>query len=64
LEARDLARRFTNFRPRVFPPSAIDSHYLVIIGSGLSQDKADSMRQSAVASGLPADTYIKRYPAQ
>ena len=27
------------------------------------EDKAELMRQSAVASGLPPDTYIKRYPS-
>lgn len=61
--ARTLGRRFPDFKPSVFPPSLIDTHYLVIIGSGLSQERAESMRQRAVASGLPGDTYIKRYPS-
>jgi hypothetical protein len=62
-EARDLSRSFPQFRPSVFPPSAIDTHYLVIIGSGLSADGAESLRQRAVVAGLPPDTYIKKYPA-
>jgi hypothetical protein len=62
MEARELARRFSQFRPSVFPPSAIDTHYLVIIGSGLGQDGAENLRLRAVASGMPADTYIKKYP--
>jgi eukaryotic-like serine/threonine-protein kinase len=62
-EAQILARHFSQFKPKVFPPSAIDTHYLVIIGSALSQDAAESLRQQAVDSGLPPDTYIKKYPS-
>jgi serine/threonine-protein kinase len=62
--AQSLARRFPQFRFAVFPPSAIDIHYLVILGSGLSSDAAETLRQRAVTSGLPRDTYIKKYPGQ
>ena len=62
--ARQMARRWPQFKPSVFPPSPIDSHYLVILGSGLSEAAADALRQRAVHSGLPADTYIKMYPAR
>jgi cell division septation protein DedD len=62
-KARDLGRRFPEFKPSVFPPSAIDMHYVVIIGSGLTEEKAESLRQRAVASGMPPDTYIKKYPS-
>ena len=58
-----LAKRHPQFKPSVFPPSPIDTHYLVIIGSGLSSEGAEALRQRAVAGGLPADTYIKKYPA-
>jgi len=61
--ASTLAKRHPQFKPSVFPPSAIDTHYLVIIGSGLSSEGAEALRQRAVAGGLPADTYIKKYPA-
>ncbi|HEY3839811.1 MAG TPA: hypothetical protein VGL72_24740 [Bryobacteraceae bacterium] len=61
-EARTLSRRFSQFHFSVFPPSLIDTHYLVIIGSGLGQDGADSLRERAVSAGLPQDTYIKKYP--
>jgi hypothetical protein len=57
-----LSRTFPEFKLSVFPPSPIDTHYLVIIGSGLGQDGAEALRQRAVASGLPGDTYIKKYP--
>lgn len=60
--AQTLGRRFPSFKPSVFPPSAIDTHYLVIIGSGLTEDKAEALRQRALASGFPHDTYIKKYP--
>jgi hypothetical protein len=60
--AESLARRFPQFRLAIFPPSPIDLHYLVILGSGLTQPAAQSLRDRAVASGLPHDTYIKRYP--
>lgn len=62
-EAGTLKHRFPAFKLSVFPPSAIDTHYLVIVGSGLSEESAESLRQRAVASGLPPDTYIKRYPS-
>jgi hypothetical protein len=62
LEAHALSRKFPQFKLSVFPPSAIDTHYLVIIGSGLGQDGAEALRQRAVSSGLPGDTYIKKYP--
>jgi hypothetical protein len=62
-EAGALNRRFPQFKLAVFPPSAIDTHYLVIVGSGLSEERAEALRQRAVASGLPPDTYIKKYPA-
>ena len=61
--ASTLAKRHPQFKPSVFPPSPIDTHYLVIIGSGLSSEGAETLRQRAVAGGLPADTYIKKYPA-
>ncbi len=57
-----LSRQFPGFKLSVFPPSPIDTHYLVIIGSGLGEDSAEALRQRAVASGLPGDTYIKKYP--
>ena len=63
-EAASLAKRFPQFKLSVFPPSPIDTHYLVIIGAGLSEAGADSLRQRAVASGLPRDTYIKMYPKE
>jgi len=62
LEAR-RSRKSSRCSNRGIPPSAIDTHYLVILGSGLSQDNAESLRERAIASGLPPDTYIKKYPA-
>ena len=61
-EVSKLSHSFPDFKPRVFPPSPIDTHYLVIIGSGLTEENAESLRQRAVSTGLPPDTYIKRYP--
>ena len=62
--AQSLGRRYAQFKLSVFPPSAIDTHYLVILGSGLTAEAADSLRARAIASGLPPDTYIKKYPAR
>ena len=62
-QAQSLNHRFPHFKASVFPPSPIDTHYIVIIGSGLSEQAADALRQRAVASGLPGDAYIKRFPA-
>jgi hypothetical protein len=32
-----------------------------VIGQNLSEDQANALRKRAVASGLPRDTYVKRF---
>ena len=59
--AHELTRRWPKFHTTVFYPGAGDSHYLVVIGERLTQEAAASLRERAVAAGLPGDTYIKKF---
>jgi hypothetical protein len=45
----------------VFEQKAGKTFYLVVIGQNLSEDQANALRKRAVASGLPRDTYVKRF---
>ena len=59
--ARAIESRWPKFHTRVFEPPVRDPHPLVVIGSNLSEDEADSLRKRARAAGLPQDVYIKRF---
>ena len=59
--AREISRRWPQFKAEVFQPRGV-SQYLVVIGSGLSQPAADALRKRARAAGLPRDVFIKKFP--
>jgi serine/threonine protein kinase len=56
---RAMAARWPRFNPTVLQPGTGRTHYVVVLGTHLSQDKADALRRRAVAAGFPRDTYIK-----
>jgi tRNA A-37 threonylcarbamoyl transferase component Bud32 len=56
---RAMAARWPRFNPTVLQPGTGRTHYVVVLGTNLSQEKADALRQRAVAAGFPHDTYIK-----
>lgn len=58
--SREMARRWSNFKWGVFSQQAGKTYYLVVIGQNLSEDEAEKLRERAVRSGLPRDTYIKK----
>lgn len=57
---RSLAARWPRFHVSVSEPVPGSMHYLVVLGEKLREDEAVSLRDRAVAAGLPRDTYIKR----
>jgi hypothetical protein len=58
--ARDLAERWKSGRPQVFPPEGHGRRYLVVLGMDLGRDAADKLREQAVRSGMPRDTYVTK----
>ncbi|MDQ2899012.1 MAG: protein kinase [Acidobacteriota bacterium] len=62
--AREISRRWPKFKAEVYAPPSGHGYYLVLLGSNVSQDEAARIQQRAVSSGLPRDTYIKKYPPE
>lgn len=60
--SRSMARRWPNFKWSVSQQQAGKTYYLVVIAQNLSEDEAATLRDRAVSSGLPRDTYIKKLP--
>ncbi|HEU5020655.1 MAG TPA: SPOR domain-containing protein [Bryobacteraceae bacterium] len=56
---RAMAARWPRFNPTVLHPGTGRTHYIVVLGTNLSQEKADALRKRAVAAGFPRDAYIK-----
>ena len=57
---RTLANKWRNFNLSVLEQHSEKAAYMVVLGENLSEDAAESLRQRAVNSGLPRDTYIKK----
>jgi hypothetical protein len=64
-DARERAHIINSKRPglqaEVFSPSGGDSPYLVAIGGWMDRDSANRLRQRAIKSGLPRDTYTQNF---
>ena len=59
-KATRLERRHGGFRPEVFSPSG-HAPYLVSLGGPLTQEEAVALERRARRSGMPRDTFIRRY---
>lgn len=57
---REMSKRFSKFNISVTEQKSERARFLVVLGDNLSEDQAEALRQRAVRSGLPQDTYIKR----
>ena len=57
--ARNIAAG-SAFRATVHPPKGEGSRYMVVLASGLTQGKANQIRERAISGGLPGDTYVTR----
>jgi serine/threonine protein kinase len=59
--ASQVTKKWPGFPAKVFTPPIQNPHFLVVIGSNLSEDQAESLRKRSRAAGLPQDLYIKRF---
>lgn len=50
------------FKAEVYAPYGDNPHYLVVIGSHLTQSEARELRDKAIHTGLPPDSYFKTFP--
>ena len=57
--ARNIAAG-SAFRATVHPPKGQGGRYMVVLASGLTQGKANEVRERAISGGLPGDTYVTR----
>lgn len=57
---REMTTRWPNFHISVLESHEEKTPYLVVLGTNLSEDEAKALRQRAIESRLPRDTYIKR----
>jgi hypothetical protein len=57
--ARNIAGG-SEFRATVHPPKGQGGRYMVVLASGLTQGKANQVRERAISGGLPGDTYVTR----
>jgi predicted DNA binding CopG/RHH family protein len=55
-----MVRRWPKFSVSVQEQKTERARYQVVLGQDLSEADAEALRQRAVASGLPRDTYIKK----
>jgi serine/threonine protein kinase len=64
-DARQRAHIINSKQPglqaEVFSPSGGDSPYLVAIGGWMDRESANRLRQRAIKSGLPRDTYTQNF---
>ncbi len=60
-KANDLNRRHSRFKAEVFSPSGKSSVYLVSLGGTMSREEAMRLKQRAISSGMPRDTYAQNF---
>jgi serine/threonine protein kinase len=58
--AHEMEKKFPKFNIGVQEQNTDRARFQVVLGQNLREDEADALRQRAVRSGLPHDTYIKR----
>ena len=58
--AHSMAAKWPAFHVSVLERQRERAHFLVVLGDRLSEDEAKALKERAVRSGLPRDTYIKR----
>ena len=55
-----LRRNHNSLHPEVFSPTG-RAPYLVVLGGAMSQNEAEAVYRHARRSGLPHDTFVRRY---
>lgn len=58
--AKQIEREFgpKGFKPVVYAPYGGNPYWAVVIGSNLTSQEAQQLRQRAITAGLPKDTYL------
>lgn len=52
--------KFPELQPHVFPHEGQGKRYLIVLGSGLTQEAAGRLRHDVVEQGAPQDTYVTK----
>jgi hypothetical protein len=58
--ASAIRKQWPQWKTHVSPPAGRGQRYFVVIGSGLTRDVADKLKQAAVSKGAPPDTYVTK----
>lgn len=56
-----INRKYPKLKAEVFSPSEGRAPYLVAIGGAMSRDQAKRVRQTALGSGMPRDSYLQNF---
>ena len=59
--AREITKKWPRFPAQVVAPASESHRFLVVIGSNLSENAAEALRQRGRGAGLPRDAYITRF---
>lgn len=60
-KVKTINSKHPGFKAEVFSPSGAAGPFLVVIGGQMSREKAAALRQRAIRSGLPRDSYVQNY---
>jgi hypothetical protein len=59
--AETINQKHPNLKAEVFSPSGNSGSYLVVVGGGMTSDQAKRFRQTALAAGMPRDSYLQNF---
>jgi hypothetical protein len=57
----DINRRFPHLRAERFFPNDSSPPYYVAIGGRMTRNEAERLRERAISSGLPSDTFVRNF---
>lgn len=63
-QAAQIRAKTSDFKAEVYAPYLDSKYYSVVIGANLTLIEARQLLKKAIASGLPADTYLWTFPRQ
>lgn len=58
--AEKLSAQWKGAKPVIHPPRGKGKRYLVVLGSGMTQEQAERLRAAAQTAGMPRDSYVTR----
>lgn len=61
-QADQITQSGKGFKAEVYAPYGKNQFYSVVIGSNLTQEEAQELRQQAIVEELPKDTYLWTFP--